>query len=323
MNIKEICIEITSKCNLKCNGCFNAFSSDHIHRNTSLNINQVSNIFEQANHLDIPLIRITGGEPTQHSNIEEILKLKSTYNSIHLRLNTNALDIAPILQNLDLIDSFHISLNGYNNEQDSNWTNTTKSFEMKINSIKQLQERNKIIRIGTILTDHNIKNLNQFFPLIEKLDIDHWEFYRPISNRSENYFEQNLEDICLKLAYYSFHLKQKVQIANAIPFCVLSDKSILNEICVGAEYDDGNSRLIVSPNYKIKPSYYLDIELDQGNNLNKAIHSNYRQKLLKYDFLPSQCQKCIYLNKCKGGSRYKVFSQRKKLYGRDPLMRFP
>lgn len=323
MSLKEVCIEVTSKCNLKCKGCFNSFSKAHETRSRELNIEQISHVLKEAKELQILLVRITGGEPTTHSLLSEILKLKELYPQQHFRMNTNGIHLEKIQSTIESIDSYHISLNGIDNKSDFAWSGLQYSFEKKIKAIEMLKKNAKVVRIGTVLNESNIIKLKEFYSLIEGLGIDRWELYRPISLSDEFFFLHHLEDIAVNLAYFSYKSKESIQIANAIPFCALNDKKILSEISVGALYDDGHCRLIVDPSFQIKPSYYIDTKLSDGIHLNEAINSDYRKKLLSYEFLTEACRSCTFLDKCKGGSRFKSIVTNKSLYGKDPLMLYP
>lgn len=323
MSLKEVCIEVTSKCNLKCKGCFNSFSKAHHTRLDELRIEHISHVLNEAQELQIPLVRITGGEPTIHSQLIEIFRLKKNFSQLHFRMNTNGIHLEKVRSTMESIDSYHISLNGIDNESDFAWSGLQNSFDKKIRTIEMLKKNNKVIRIGTVLNQSNIIKLKEFYSFIEGLGIDRWELYRPISLRGENFFLHNLENIAVNLAFFSYKRKEAIQIANAIPFCALNDKKILSEISVGALYDDGHCRLIVDPSFQVKPSYYIDTQLSDGFHLKDAINSDYRKKLLSYEFLPEACRSCNFLDKCKGGSRFKSFVTNKSFHGKDPLMLFP
>ncbi len=320
MNINEVCIEVTSRCNLSCVGCFNKYSASHSNRNHELSLALIVSLFQQVEKLNIPMIRITGGEPSTHASFNEIINLKKQFSRLHLRLNTNAVNFEKIKQSLNLVDSYHISINGYNSFSDKLWTRSDQSFEQKIKTIQMLKNNNKYVRVGTILNQSNIENISHIFEIIKKYQIDHWELYRPIDTNSDIYLKNNLEQVCIKLAYFSYLLGKKVQIANAIPFCALEDKSILNSVATGGIYDDGNSRVVVDPKNNIKPSYYIEKILSKNGELNSAINSYYRSQLLNHHFLPPKCLNCTYLEKCKGGSRFKALIKSNSLFGPDPLM---
>jgi radical SAM protein with 4Fe4S-binding SPASM domain len=284
-----------------------------------MSFNDILHFIKQAKDLNIPMIRLTGGEPTSHSELLKILSLKDKLNLSHLRLNTNGTQKSILKSTIDFVDSYHFSLNGWDNLSDYNWSGINNSFENKIKSIEMLKKQNKIIRIGTVLTNENIRSLDKIFFIVKNLEIDHWELYRPINNKDETFFLEELENVAIKIAFYSYLLNKKVLIANAIPFCSLKDKNILNTVSCGAIYDDGNSRLIIQPDKTIKPSYYLNIDLNSNDSLSNAVSSAYRKKLLNFHFLPVECLNCEFLKKCRGGSRFKSLIHNLSLYGKDPL----
>ena len=84
---------ITNECNMECNICFNA---------SKVGAGEVKSLDEIKKMLDTllkvesepDLIQITGGEPTTHPQILEILKLVKKSPVRHLMLNTNGIKIA-------------------------------------------------------------------------------------------------------------------------------------------------------------------------------------------------------------------------------------
>ncbi len=86
-------IEINEECNLECPVCF-ADSSPHKKTNLSLeNIEAMMNVLvESEGKPDV--LQISGGEPTIHPQILEILKLAKTKPIKHLMINTNGVRIA-------------------------------------------------------------------------------------------------------------------------------------------------------------------------------------------------------------------------------------
>ncbi len=86
-------IEINDTCNLTCPVCF-ADSSPA--RNTSRSLTEVEAMLDAlvASEGEPDLVQISGGEPTLHPQIIEILKLAKSKPIRHLMLNTNGLRIA-------------------------------------------------------------------------------------------------------------------------------------------------------------------------------------------------------------------------------------
>lgn len=86
-------IEVNEQCNLKCPVCF-ADSSPNKKTNLSLEeINSMLDTLVDSEGL-ADVVQLSGGEPTIHPQIFEILELAKTKNIKHLMINTNGVRIA-------------------------------------------------------------------------------------------------------------------------------------------------------------------------------------------------------------------------------------
>lgn len=84
-------IEITNRCNLNCPTCFADAGRGH-----DLNLTQVEAILDRlmVTEKEPEIIQISGGEPTIHPQILDILEAAKSRNIRHVMLNTNGLRIA-------------------------------------------------------------------------------------------------------------------------------------------------------------------------------------------------------------------------------------
>lgn len=98
-------IEINDECNLECPVCF-AGSSPSIKKNKSIDeINfMLDALVKSEGEPDV--VQISGGEPTIHPNIIEILELAKSKPIRHLMLNTNGVRIARDLDFVEKLASF-------------------------------------------------------------------------------------------------------------------------------------------------------------------------------------------------------------------------
>ena len=84
-------VEVTERCNLKCNICF----ADSDNDSKEPDINDIKNMFETAKKYgDKCSVQISGGEPTVRDDLPEIIKLGKTFKFPHLQVNTNGIRIA-------------------------------------------------------------------------------------------------------------------------------------------------------------------------------------------------------------------------------------
>ncbi len=84
-------VEVTERCNLKCNICF----ADSDNDSKEPDINDIKNMFETAKKYgDKCSVQISGGEPTVRDDLPEIIKLGKNFKFPHLQVNTNGIRIA-------------------------------------------------------------------------------------------------------------------------------------------------------------------------------------------------------------------------------------
>jgi radical SAM protein with 4Fe4S-binding SPASM domain len=117
----------------------------------------------------------------------------------------------------------------------------------------------------------------------------------------------------------------RVRVANAMPYCVAPDRSLAARNSLGARFDDGRSRLVVSPEGEIRPSYALRVVLGRlpETTFAEAWRHPTLVRLHAASSLPSPCQTCPDLPTCRGGSRHEAHVATGRLDGMDPLAAYP
>lgn len=293
----EIVIEVTSKCNKDCGFCFNTFPKNSIKDPSK---EEIKKIINQTSRLKIPFIRFTGGEPFCRKDIFELINYAKS-KKLKVRLNSNSIFInESIIKKIENnIDYILISYN------DIKETRTIKALKLLTNS------KIPIVICGTIALPKNIDNLEDMHETLTGIKISGWEFYRPMIKKQLT--QPQITKLTKKL------LKLNLPIANAFPFCAgdMKKNSLIN---LGAKYDDGHSRLIFDPRGYFKPSYVIDINL--GKDIQKAWNSKFMTDMRTLKLVPDYCKDCLYLKKCKGGSRFHANLINKRYNTPDPLMKF-
>ncbi len=284
---KEVVIEVTDNCNLNCEFCFNKYSYnlDKRQERKNLPLNVIKNIILQTKEMNVNFIRFTGGEPLLHPDFIEMVNFAKKV-GFHVWLNTNGTLIDQKMGEFikKNIDNVLISFHG--------------------NSTPEL-EGVKVLRGGIVLTNENIKKLEEYYKLYSDKYL--LEFYRPMNVANPDLKFAIEEIFRLNLLY-----GKGFKIANAIPLC-LNEKLTL--ISCGGVYDDGANRMVVSTNGKIKPSYYSPKTYGDIKSLYNAWNSEEWRQLRNLSNVPKKCEKCKLLLRCRGGSKAIA-----EIYGKDPLI---
>ncbi|MGM5487345.1 MAG: radical SAM protein [Nanobdellota archaeon] len=293
---QEMIIEITPRCNLNCFYCFNTFKRTGHELSTAMILTAI----DQAHQLGVPYFRITGGEPLMRDDLFDILKYaQGKFKEIRLNTNGQLIDEEKAQELAQYVHNILIPLNAPDPESEKEVTGHD-SFQQKKDAIHHLKQAGvPIVRSGTIALEKNIDNFQTLRDLTKELGLDAWEWYRPVSQEP-----LVSEDSLKKLVDILNRYKKKGEfypIANAIPFCFYDPKKV-SSIALGARFDDGHTRIVLSPKGYYKPSYFLDRNL--GDDLPTA-WKNWQPQT------HPECTECIHEQKCKGGSR---------LFERDPLM---
>jgi radical SAM protein with 4Fe4S-binding SPASM domain len=304
----EVTIEVTGRCNLDCFFCFNKFSTKNTEKNDTLRHNYIKDIITNISKFGIKKIRFSGGEPLIRQDIYDLMKYAKS-KGLRVWLNTNAtlINKQRAAKLSKLVDNVLVPLNSYDKETEF-FVTGKNLFESKLAGLRMLKETEiKVVRIGTVLTKLNIRNLEKIHGLVKKLNIKYWELFRPIP-APYDLMPINNDDISIlvpKIIKINEENRTAYKIFNAIPFCAFNPEQMA-KIASGAIYDDGHTRLVISFNGAIKPMYYLNKEI--GNILiNKPFGSywnhNFMKRMRYLKFAPEVCKRCRYLTICLGGSR--------------------
>lgn len=98
-------IEITNQCNLNCPVCY-ANSGESKHLSIEI-INAMLDYYVEAEGGDAEILQISGGEPTIHPNIIEIIELALSKKIRFIMLNTNGLKISDDIKFVQQLSKFN------------------------------------------------------------------------------------------------------------------------------------------------------------------------------------------------------------------------
>ena len=309
----EIIIEITGKCRQVCPYCTGPRTAD-------VPLKDIKATIDEAASLGVKAIRITGGEPLLHPDIQTILTYTKSKNFAVI-LNTSADNINPALMKTIIanVDVAHVSLQGYDEVSNASYTRSRISFLDKIKNIFLLKAYLPTLWIATVITPAMARSFAHFVPLIKKINPAAWLLQRPISKMNKD-LEQMGIPFYRALTLQIMRARQEninVFISNPIPLCIAGDLRIGKEVFLGAELDEGHLRIVRSAKGFFKPNYFLETNL--GNVLQAAWDHPFMRELSRTDYLPDLCQRCPVLDTCRGGSRSTALRAHGTALAADPL----
>jgi radical SAM protein with 4Fe4S-binding SPASM domain len=170
MIVKTIYVEVTNQCNLNCRTCYNRSGLNRDRKEIS--VNQLEDIINLFLPYGLKRFLISGGEPTKHTEFNEILNLFDKHPELSFGVVTNGTNY-----NKKLIDYFNahlnftlqISLDGSCEEQNSK-TRGTGHFDEVITFIHQLYNPNEKPRLKMVVSQNNYDDIENYYNLALSLD---------------------------------------------------------------------------------------------------------------------------------------------------------
>ena len=165
MIVKSAYFEITNRCNLNCKTCYNRSGLNNEKKEISLA--QLKQSIELLIPLGVQRILLSGGEPTFHTEFNEILDLTDDYPELSFGIVTNG-----TVCNQKLIDKLNdkgnitlqISLDGSNEEQNSK-TRGKGNFEKTLSFATQIHSLGQKPLLKMVISQSSFDDIENFYKL--------------------------------------------------------------------------------------------------------------------------------------------------------------
>lgn len=317
---REVMIEIEARCNLDCEFCFNknSFAEKGRDIKNKLSTSIIKKIIDSTAQTKIPIVRFTGGEPLLRKDIWQLAKYAKRKN-LETRLNTNGILITSLNIAKEIAQHFDNVLMPI---QYSDVLGGDKVARTKNKAIKYLKQAEvKILRVGTVATKTVIKNLDQVHKFVISLPIDKWELYRAIAvpGNPQSFTRTDVKNLIEGLIKIRKATGKIHYLINAIPFCSY-DPIKIQTVAAGAGAVDGHERLAVDPRGFAKPIYYMRENIGDPTDILACWNHSFMKKMRNLEFVPRECKKCVYLERCRGGCRFSAYTVNGSFKAPDPLM---
>ena len=328
----EIMLEVESRCNFECTFCFNktSFASNGFGVQ-KMETRQVKEIIDSIKRAKVSTVRFTGGEPMLREDFFDLIKY-AKLKGLKVRLNTNGSlieDYSMVKEMVKYLDYVLFAMHAYSAKQDEKITGFKNSFDKKIRAMQWFKKAGiNILRVNTIASLDNIRNLDRFYRLFKKLKVNRWAVNRliPISKGDDLWGKKEALLLIRKLAKIKKDNMRKsrpmwIHIVNAIPLCV-ADPVMVSAVSSGGRAVDGHERFAVDPRGFAKPIYYIDENIGSPLDILKCWNNAFMKSIRNYEVLPKECKECSLLARCKGGNRYCARVANGCYDAADPLMDF-
>lgn len=191
MKITSAYIEIVNICNLDCRSCYNR-SGKHHHRQ-ELSLLQIKQLTKRLiDEFGCTYISIAGGEPTLHSEFDEVLSYLLSLSDLKVGVVTNG-----TIDCRSLIKAYHtypnlkiqVSLDGSCEEVNAK-TRGSGNFNKAISFLKELKCANKFPTMKMVISRNNIGDVEAYYRLAMSLGcVPEFDFINGMGNASEAWNE--------------------------------------------------------------------------------------------------------------------------------------
>lgn len=319
-------LNITTKCNLFCNYCFNDYDYPLETRNTkkTLWLEDFKKIIDELYDAWTRDLILTGWEPFSCPFLWELLDYIKKKN-IFIRINTNGtLLFDTTLKKLNDNYSVHlmVSLHEFNNKDyydiNKKWAQNIygikglkkweKKYDEKMLRLKRVElYENITLDFLTILTPKNILYLENIYTyVLGNFRIIDWHFFRLFSTGTTKWISKEMISLAIhKIFKLNKYYKTNFKIVDAVPFCVTKNTHIASQVIDWELSQNHNVKTIITADGNIQIMSAFDMNLWNIFDLwiEKVWQWDFVQKKLSNWFLPRDCYDCKYKHECMWGSR--------------------
>lgn len=199
--LREVHLDVTDHCNLKCRHCF---WGDNITCQENLPVGKWKNIISDLKKMGVGKVVVSGGEAFTRNDLLDIIKecyknkifVGAIFTNGTIR-NDSVSNVVDYLVKSNLETSFYVSMDGYTEEQhdfirgSGNFKKTLEFLKMLVQYRKENGGKYKIL-INSIIHKKNFNSLINWYDYLEKLGVDSWRF---TTGRIEGSLQKNIDDI--------------------------------------------------------------------------------------------------------------------------------
>lgn len=336
LTMKELSIEVTHDCALKCTFC--SSSAEHPSPDGELPLSKIKEIIKDAASLGATIISISGGEPFLYKSLYDVL---SFCQSLELEVllytsgvlfdddhNYVSIDKPKWMQIKSIIEHVIVifDLQSHKKEHVEAINSVVGSYELILDSIQSAIECGFICECHIVPMKINQDDLVQFVSFCKDIGLSKISFLRYVAQgRGETNVEQLLlsheEFLQLQnqLHYIKSNYADYVRIGHPIDFLFTVDSKCKITHCRGgfdAPLVLPNGNVHVCPAWKCFDNYvagniFEESLIDIWNN--SEYFTEFRKIVEESHLLNGLCNKCDYLNECKGGCTAQRIISFKKL----------
>ncbi|MEM1742402.1 MAG: radical SAM protein [Nitrososphaerota archaeon] len=333
----------TNMCNLRCKHCYQNASKP---LPSELTLSEKLDVIDQLDRAGVPLIALSGGEPTIHPDFLKIVK-EGARRGIYMAVATNGIKFSDedfaekaLKAGLRYVE---VSLDSVNSEIHDEIRGMKGAWERTVKGITNLVKKNASVGIAMTVTKLNFKEVEEMVKLGEELNVKRVVFFNFIpTGRGKEITELDLsprerEEFLQKI--YELSCKSRIQVASTSPqLARVSWQMSSGMQCIPTHFTPPKSQSLkalaefiggcgagriyaaIQPDGKISPCVFLPIiigDLRKENFQEIWNNSIVLRKLRNRDLLEKPCGECPYRYVC-GGCRARAYGYFGNYLAPDP-----
>ncbi len=296
-------LELTPACNNRCNGCLNVFTpkaraqeGNTVH---PLGLTEWSSLLDRlAPHAQ--RFKLTGGEPTLHPQFAEILK-RIDQLGVEFVVFTNGRWVDPpglldLLAEARWLRGILVSLHGAHSRSHDVFTGVEGSFKETVGNIERVTRRLIPVTISSVLTRHNLDEIEALTELAARLGAQHVVFNRYFGPATSPNMPDS-DDLATAIKRIGDIRRQghPVKFGNCIPQCFAPNDS--SGCLAGVAY------CAIDPWGNMRPCTHSS--LVAGNLLRQKLEEVWLSSVMSTfrESIPPGCHRCEAFSTCHGGCK--------------------
>lgn len=180
---KHLHLHLLDVCNLDCKHCY----LGHKTGKNILGIEDIKKILKYARRQKIFDLTLSGGEPFLYKDLKKVIIEARNLGFEEIRIQTNGTIHNFDKEILNLVDYLCLSLDGPNSKINDQ-VRGKGTFDKTIRLIKMAQKGSCLVKVNCVVSNINIKYLENMISLLERMKIDelHFQTLTVIGNASIN-----------------------------------------------------------------------------------------------------------------------------------------
>ncbi|XCN71374.1 MAG: radical SAM protein [Candidatus Electrothrix aestuarii] len=309
-------VELTYACNNSCTGCANVWGTRRQQTLTNWR-----NLFDRIAPPEDPskyaeLIRLTGGEPTLHPELTQIVEHIDSLGIAHVLFTngrwTDPASIIDLYQGQKNCLGMLVSLHGSTPAAHNTLVGDTNAFGQTCANIRLAADAGIEVFTNTILTKDSCEQVQEIIHLSQELGAEYAVFNRFLGG--DNPYQPGKEQLRQAVLLIENLHRQGVscRIGNCVPKCFAPNST--------EGSNAGIEHCAISPEGLVRPDNLTSTVF--GNIFEQPITEIWQSEqaqLYRQQIAPA-CLECVELSRCRGGDRSATLEQGEQ---QDPLMTGP